>query len=67
MSRPNILVLMVDQLAGPLFRDGPASFLRAPNLKRLAERSVRFSNAYTASPLCAPSTEQQRDLSTAAD
>jgi choline-sulfatase len=54
MSRPNILILMVDQLAGPFFRDGPASFLHAPNLRRLAERSVRFSNAYTASPLCAP-------------
>jgi choline-sulfatase len=54
MSRPNILVLMVDQLAGIFVPDGPASFLHAPNLKRLAERSVRFANAYTASPLCAP-------------
>ena len=44
MSRPNILILMVDQLAGPLIPDRPASFLHAPNLKRLAERSVRFAN-----------------------
>lgn len=54
MARPNILVLMVDQLNGTLFPDGPAEFLHAPNLKALAERSVRFANAYTASPLCAP-------------
>lgn len=54
MSRPNILILMADQLAGPFFRDGPADWLHAPHLKRLAERSVRFTNAYTASPLCAP-------------
>lgn len=54
MSRPNLLVLMVDQLAGPFFRDGPADVLHAPHLRRLAERSVRFANAYTASPLCAP-------------
>jgi choline-sulfatase len=55
MSRtPNILILMVDQLNGTLFPDGPADWLHAPNLKRLAERSVRFANAYTASPLCAP-------------
>ena len=54
MTRPNILILMVDQLNGTLFPDGPAEWLHAPNLKKLAERSARFRNAYTASPLCAP-------------
>ena len=53
-ARPNILVLMVDQLNGKLFPDGPADFLHAPNLKKLAARSWRFANNYTASPLCAP-------------
>ncbi len=51
---PNILILMVDQLTGTLFEDGPAGFLHAPNLRKLAAKSVRFGNAYTASPLCAP-------------
>ncbi|MCW8842091.1 MAG: choline-sulfatase [Rhodobacteraceae bacterium] len=54
MRRPNILVLMVDQLNGTLFPDGPADWLHTPNLKKLAARSTRFANAYTASPLCAP-------------
>jgi len=54
VTRPNILILMVDQLNGTLFPDGPAPWLHAPHLRRLAERSVRFSNAYTGSPLCAP-------------
>ena len=54
MTQPNILILMVDQLNGTLFPDGPAEWLHAPNLKKLAERSTRFANAYTASPLCAP-------------
>ncbi|WP_370245298.1 choline-sulfatase [Salipiger sp.] len=54
MTRPNILILMVDQLNGTLFPDGPADWLHTPNLKKLAERSVRFRNCYTASPLCAP-------------
>ncbi|QIB34157.1 choline-sulfatase [Ancylobacter pratisalsi] len=53
-SRPNILILMVDQLNGTLFPDGPAAFLHAPHLKALAARSARFANTYTASPLCAP-------------
>lgn len=54
MSKPNILILMVDQLNGTLFSDGPADWLHAPNLKKLAARSVRFANSYTGSPLCAP-------------
>ena len=54
MSKPNILIFMVDQLNGTLFPDGPADWLHAPNLKKLAARSTRFQNAYTASPLCAP-------------
>ena len=53
-KQPNILILMVDQLNGTLFPDGPADFLHAPALKALAARSVRFRNSYTGSPLCAP-------------
>ncbi|RLQ87905.1 choline-sulfatase [Notoacmeibacter ruber] len=53
-NRYNILVLMVDQLNGTLFPDGPADWLHTPHLKALAERSTRFANAYTGSPLCAP-------------
>ncbi|MEM6340470.1 MAG: choline-sulfatase [Pseudomonadota bacterium] len=54
MTRPNILIFMVDQLNGTFFPDGPADWLHVPNLRKLAERSTRFANTYTASPLCAP-------------
>lgn len=53
-KKPNLLIIMVDQLNGTLFPDGPAEWLHAPNLKKLAARSTRFKNSYTASPLCAP-------------
>jgi len=53
-ARPNILILMVDQLNGTLFPDGPAHWLHAPNLAKIAQRAARFANCYTASPLCAP-------------
>ena len=53
-NKPNILIIMVDQLNGTFFPDGPADFLHAPNLKALAARSARFVNNYTSSPLCAP-------------
>lgn len=54
VEKPNILIIMVDQLNGTFFPDGPADFLHAPNLKALAQRSARFVNNYTSSPLCAP-------------
>ena len=54
MTQPNILIIMVDQLNGTLFPDGPADWLHAPHIKALAARSTRFANSYTASPLCAP-------------
>ncbi|MDH6268444.1 choline-sulfatase [Rhizobium sp. SG_E_25_P2] len=53
-KKPNILIIMVDQLNGTFFPDGPADFLHAPHLKALAGRSARFVNNYTSSPLCAP-------------
>ncbi len=54
MTRPNILIIMVDQLNGTLFPDGPADWLHTPHLSALAGRSARFATTYTASPLCAP-------------
>jgi choline-sulfatase len=54
VTRPNILIVMADQFTGTLVPDGPAAFLHAPNLARLAARATRFARAYTGSPLCAP-------------
>jgi len=53
-QKPNILIIMVDQLNGTLFDNGPKPFLHAPHLKNLTKNSVCFSTCYTASPLCAP-------------
>jgi len=54
-SKPNILLIMVDQLNGTWFPDGPAPFLKTPVLRKLAQESVRFTTTYCPSPLCAPS------------
>ena len=54
--QPNFLIVMVDQLAGTFFPDGPAAFLHAPDARRgWPSESVRFNANYCASPLCAPS------------
>jgi choline-sulfatase len=52
--RPNILFICSDQHSGLMSGDNPRMPLRIPNLQRLASRGVQFSNAYCASPLCAP-------------
>ena len=54
-GKPNFLILMVDQLSGVFFPDGPADFLKTPNLRALSQEAVNFRRAYCASPLCAPS------------
>jgi choline-sulfatase len=53
-GRPDILVIMADQLAPSAlpFHGNPVT--RAPALSRLAESGVVFDAAYTASPLCSP-------------
>ena len=54
-SRPNLLILMADQLSAlalPCFGDRVA---KTPHIDALAGRAVLFDAAYCNSPLCAPS------------
>jgi choline-sulfatase len=53
MTRPNILLIMADQLSAPFLsmHGGPAI---TPNIDELAARGTVFSSAYSNSPLCAP-------------
>ncbi|MCC5830638.1 MAG: sulfatase-like hydrolase/transferase [Phycisphaeraceae bacterium] len=53
--RPNILIIMADQLAASYMSVYGHRRSTTPNLDRLASRGVRFGNAYTACPLCGPS------------
>lgn len=55
MSRPNILLLMADQLAARWLPAYGHDVVDAPHLDRLAREGVVFEQAYCASPLCAPS------------
>jgi choline-sulfatase len=55
LPRPNVLLLMVDQLAASWLPMYGHDVVRAPNLGALAADGVVFESAYCASPLCAPS------------
>jgi choline-sulfatase len=53
--RPNVLLIMADQLAASWLPAYGHRVVHAPNLDALAERSTVFESAYCPSPLCAPS------------
>lgn len=53
-KQPNILVIMVDELAPQFMPDYGHDVVQTPNISRLAARGTVFDNAYTNSPLCAP-------------
>jgi choline-sulfatase len=53
-DRPNILLIMADQLMPFLMGAYGHPVVQTPNLNRLAERGVRFDAAYSPCPLCAP-------------
>jgi choline-sulfatase len=54
-GRPNILLVMADQLAARWLPAYGHDVVSAPNLDRLAAAGTVFEQAYCASPLCAPS------------
>ena len=53
--QPNFLILMVDQMTGPLLDADMIDHLHIPNMRKLIDKGVKFNNCYTPSPLCTPS------------
>jgi arylsulfatase len=54
-TRPNILLIMVDEMRWDAMGCEKHATVRTPNLDKLARDGVRFANAYTVSPVCSPS------------
>jgi choline-sulfatase len=54
-TRPNILLIMADQMAAPALPPYGHKEVKAPNIVALANDGVVFENAYCNFPLCAPS------------
>ncbi|MBD0369724.1 MAG: sulfatase-like hydrolase/transferase [Pyrinomonadaceae bacterium] len=54
IRRPNVLFILADDLGyGDLSCFGRPDY-STPNLDRLAQQGIRFTNAYSASPVCTP-------------
>lgn len=54
-EKPNVLFILADDLGWGDSSVYGSTFYRTPSMERLAKSSVRFVNAYSASPLCSPS------------
>jgi choline-sulfatase len=53
-SRPNILLIMADQMTPFMLEAFGGVGARTANMARLADRAANFTNAYTPSPICVP-------------
>jgi arylsulfatase A-like enzyme len=54
-ARPNIIFLLTDDQRDGTFAAMGHPYVQTPHFDRLMRESVRFRNAYTASPVCSPS------------
>ena len=52
--RPNIVLILADDLGWSDTSVYGADLADTPNLARLAKSGVRFTNAYSAAPVCSP-------------
>lgn len=53
-AQPNVLFVMTDQQRHDTIEALGNSTIRTPNLDRLVERGVTFTNAYSTCPVCVP-------------
>ncbi|MCA9174591.1 MAG: sulfatase [Planctomycetales bacterium] len=53
-ARPNVIVVLVDDLRWDELGCAGHPFVRTPNIDRLAAEGIRFRNAFCTTPLCSP-------------
>lgn len=54
MEPKNVVIILADQFRKDCIGAYGNSFVRTPNIDRLAARSTRFERFYTANPICSP-------------
>jgi N-acetylglucosamine-6-sulfatase len=54
-NRPNMVVILVDDMRWDEFGKAGHAYLQTPNIDRLATEGVMFVNAFATTPLCSPS------------
>lgn len=54
-KRPNIIFLLADDQRADTLSIAGNPYIQTPNIDRLAQSGVRYRNAFTVQPICAPS------------
>jgi len=54
LERPNIIFILIDDMGAHDLGCYGSKFYRSPNIDRLAQRGVKFTDAYTACSVCSP-------------
>ncbi len=54
VDRPNILIILTDDMRFDLMTHEGHPYIQTPNLDRLAAEGMRFTQAYATTPLCGP-------------
>lgn len=55
LAQPNIVFVLVDDMRSDDYSKGGHSYLKTPNIDRIATEGITFRNAFCATPLCSPS------------
>lgn len=55
MKHPNIILILTDQQSSSMMGCAGNTFVRTPNMDRLAASGIRFTRAYCTNPVCVPS------------
>ena len=53
-SKPNVVIVVIDDMGWEQLGCYGSSFYKSPNIDKLAESGVRFTNAYASAPVCSP-------------
>jgi uncharacterized sulfatase len=53
-QKPNIIFILADDLGYSQIECNGSSYYKTPNINKIAEEGMRFTNAYTAAAICSP-------------
>lgn len=53
-NRPNVVFILIDDFGWADLGCYGSTYHRSPNIDRLAQQGMRFTNAYAAAPVCSP-------------
>jgi N-acetylglucosamine-6-sulfatase len=54
-SKPNIIVVLVDDMRWDEFSAAGHAYIKTPSIDRIAKEGAYFKNAFCTTPLCSPS------------